>query len=56
MYEKKEYAAHIRALKKTLNHGSKLKNTKVIQFNQGALLKRNIDMNTELRAEGKKDF
>ena len=53
---KKRICCSYKSLKKTLNHGPILKNTKLIQFNQEALLKRNIDMNTELRAEVKNVF
>ena len=48
---------HIRALKQASNHVlifTKL--PKVTQFNQEASLKPYIDMNTELRREGKNDF
>ena len=49
LYNKKKYVVHIRSLKQALNHGLILKKVhKVIQFNQEASLKPNIDMNTEL--------
>ena len=45
----------LRVLKQALNHGLKLKKVHtVIQFKQGAWLKSNIVMNTELRTEPKK--
>ena len=49
--EKKQiYVIHIRALKKALNHGFKLKKVhRVIHFKQKAWLKAYIGMNTELR-------
>ena len=57
MYDKKEYAAHIRALKQALNHGLILKKVhRVIQFNQEAWLKPYIEMNTKLRPEVKNDL
>ena len=47
----------MRSLKQALNHGLVLKKVhRVIQFNQEAWLKPYIDMNTELRKQGKKDF
>ena len=52
-----KYLVHIRALKKTLNHGLIIKRVhKVIQFNQKASLKAYIEMNTKLRKETKNDF
>ena len=57
LYNKKEYVVHIRALKQALNHGLILKKVhRVIQFNQGALLKPYVEMNTKLRTEAKNDF
>ena len=57
MYDKKEYAAHIRALKQALNHGLILKKVhRAIQFNQEAWLKPYIEMNTKLRPEVKNDL
>ena len=45
---------HIRALKQALNNGLKFKKVhRVIKFNQEALLKPSIDMNTNLRKEAK---
>ena len=42
---------------KKLNHGIVLKKVnKVIKFNQNALLKPYIDMNTDLRKKAKNDF
>ena len=50
LYDKKSYVVHIRSLKQALNHGLILKKVhRVIQFNQEALLKPYINMNTELR-------
>ena len=55
--DKEYYAVHIRALKQALSHGLILKKVhRVIQFNQEAWLKPNIDMNTELRKKNKKRF
>ena len=53
--DKEKYVADIMDLKQALNH-TLILNTihKVIQFNQEAWLKPNIDMNTELRKEGKR--
>ena len=57
VHDKENYVAHIRALKEALNHGLILKKVyKVIKFNQKALLKPYIDMNTKLRTEAKNDF
>ena len=59
LYDKKSYVVHITSLKQALNHGLILmKFHRVIQFNQEALLKSYIHMNTELRKEAKseKDF
>ena len=54
---KEKYVIHIRALKKALNYGLKLKKVhRIIQFKQKAWLKPYIDMNTELRKEAKNDF
>ena len=52
--KKQKYVIHIRALKKALNHGFKLKKVhRVIHFKQKAWLKTYIGMNTELRKKGK---
>ena len=57
MYNKKEYAIHIRALKQALNHGLILKKVhRVIQFNQKSWLKAYIDMNTKLRKNAKNEL
>ena len=49
LYDKKEYAVHIRALKQASNRGLiPKKGHRVIQFNQEALLKPYIEMNTKL--------
>ena len=51
------YVIHIRALKKALNNGLKLKKVhRVIQFIQKDWLKPYIDMNTELRKKAKNEF
>ena len=47
LYDKKEYVVHIRVLKKASNRGLILKEIhRVIQFNQEAMLKQYIEMNT----------
>ena len=57
LYDKDNYVIHIRSLKQALNHGLILKKVhRVIQFNQKARLKQNVDMNTELRKKAKNDF
>ena len=57
LYDKKEYFAHIRALKQALNHGLIFKKVHtVVQFNQKACLKPYIQKNTKLRTEAKNDF
>ena len=50
LYDKIEYVVHIRNLQQQLNHGLILKSIhRVIKFNQNALMKPYIDMNTKLR-------
>ena len=50
LYDQKEYVIHIRNLKQALNHGLVLKKrNSVIKFNQEALIKAYINMNTELK-------
>ena len=57
LYDKNNYAAHIRSLKEALNHGLILKKVhRVSQFNQEDFTKECIDMNTELRKQVKNDF
>ena len=57
LYDKNDYAVHIRSLKQPLNHGLILKKVhRIIQFNQKAWLKVYIDMNTKLRKQAKNDF
>ena len=57
LYDKKKYVVHIKSLKQALNHGLKLKKIhRVIEFNQKALLKPYIDMNTELRKLARNGF
>ena len=54
---KKKYVVHLKSLKQALNHGLKLKKVhRVIEFNQKAWFKSNIDMNTELRKLTKDNF
>ena len=55
--DKENYVVHMRALKQALNHGLILKKVhRVIEFWQETCLKPCIDMNTELRTEGKNEF
>ena len=57
MSDKKEYVAHVRALKEALNQGLILKKVhKILQSNQEAWLKPYIDMNAKLRTDAKNDF
>ena len=52
--DKEKYVVHIKALKQVLNHRLILQTVhRVIQFNQKAWSKPNIDMNTKLRKEAK---
>ena len=55
--DKENYVHHIRVLKQELIRGLILKKIhRVIQFNQKAWLKPNIDMNSELRKKAKNEF
>ena len=55
--DKKRYVTHVRNLKQVLNHGLALKIVRrVMNFNQEAWLKSNIDTNTELRKKAINDF
>ena len=57
MHDKENYVDHIRVIKQALSYGLKLKRVhKVIQFNQKALMKPYIEMNTKLRKEAKNQF
>ena len=57
LYDKNNYAVHIRSLKEALDHGVILRKVhRVIQFNQEAWLKEYIAMNAELRKQAKNDF
>ena len=57
LHDRAEYPIHIRNLKQSLNHELVLKKAhKVIKFNQNALLKPYIDMNTDLRKKREKWF
>ena len=48
--DKKNYIVHINVLKQALNHGLKLRKVhRVIEFDQEAWLKEDIDVNNELR-------
>ena len=50
----KNCVVHIRSIKQALDHGLILKKVhKVIQFNQEALLKEYIEMNTKFRQKQK---
>ena len=54
LHDKTEYVIHIRNLEQALNHGLVLKKVhRVIKFNQNALLKPYIYMNTDLVGGGK---
>ena len=55
--DKEKYVIHMRTLKQALTHGLILKRVhRTIQFNQKALLKPYIDMNTNLRNKTKNEF
>ena len=55
--DKTKYVIHIRNLIKVLNFGLILEKLhRTIEFNQNALLKPDIDMNTDLRKKAKNDF
>ena len=55
LHDKNEYIILIRNLKRALNHGLVLKKVhRLIKFNQKALLKLYVDMNTKLRQKAKK--
>ena len=57
LHNKKNYVVHIKALKKTLKHGIKLKIVhKEISFYQEAWLKEYIDMNIKLKKQAKNAF
>ena len=57
LHDKTEYVIHIRNSKQALNHGLIFKKVnKVIKINQNALLKLDIDMNTDLRKKIKNYF
>ena len=57
LHDKTEYVIHIRNLKQALNYGLVLRNVhRVIKFNQNALLKLYVDMNTDLRIKAKNNF
>ena len=57
LHDKTEYVIHIRNLKQALNQGLVLRNVhRVIKFNQNALLKLYVDMNTDLRIKAKNNF
>ena len=54
---KKKYVIHIRAVKKALNHGLRLKKVhRIIRFKQKPWLKVYINMNTELKKNVKNEF
>ena len=54
---KKEYVAHIRVFKQSLNHGLLVnKFHRIPEFNQQDLLKPYIYMNTKIRTNRKNDF
>ena len=54
LYDKNNYVAHIRTLKRALNNGLIVKKVhKIFQFYQKAWLKSYVNMNTKLRTEAK---
>ena len=56
-HDKTEYVIYIKNLKQGLNYGIVFKKVRrVIKFNQNALLKTDIDLNTDLRKEANNDF
>ena len=57
LFDKNEYAIHIRNLKQALNHGFILKKVhRLIKFNLKDWLKPYIHMNTGLRQKAKDNF
>ena len=57
LYDKKNYAVHIRSLNQALSHWLTLKkNHRVLQFNQEVWLKPYIDINIKVRKQAKNDF
>ena len=55
--DKEKYVIHINALKQVLNHVLRFKKVhRVIELNQKAWFKPNIDMNTELRKKANNEF
>ena len=57
LQDKKDYVVHINVLKQALDKGLKLiKVHQVIELDQGAWLKENINFNTELRKKATNDF
>ena len=57
LHDKKEYAIHIRNIKRALNHRLVLKNVhRVIEFNQKPQVRSYIDINTKLRENAKNYF
>ena len=57
LYNKNNFVVHIKSLKQALDHGLILKKVhRVIQLNQEAWLKKDIDLNTKLRKQAKNDF
>ena len=57
LYDETEYVIHLRNLNQALNHSFVLRKVhRVIKFNQNALLKQYIDVNTDLRRKEKHNF
>ena len=57
LYDETEYVIHLRNLNQALNRSLVLRKVhRVIKFNQNALLKQHIDVNTDLRGKAKHDF
>ena len=57
LYDKNEYAIHIKSLKRILNHGLVLRKVhRMIKLDQKAWLKPYLEMNTDLTKTAKNDI